>query len=173
MKEDVLQKAHAVCIPYPAQGHINPMLQLAKILHSRGFHITFVNTEYNHNRLLRSRGQAAVADHPSFRFETIPDGLPPSDDADSTQDIPSLCVSMEQHGLGPFKGLLARLNEVDDVPPVSCIVSDGAMFFTLDAAQELGVPEVLLWTASVCGLLGYAQYQKLIESGLVPFKGNL
>lgn len=60
------------------------------------------------------------------------------------------------------------------MPPVSCIVSDVSMFFTLNAAQEFGVPEVMLWTASACGLLGYAQYPKLVdEMGLVPFKGNL
>ncbi|TVU13631.1 hypothetical protein EJB05_37051, partial [Eragrostis curvula] len=38
---------HAVCMPYPAQGHVTPMFKLAKLLHARGFHITFVNTEYN------------------------------------------------------------------------------------------------------------------------------
>ncbi|GFZ01197.1 UDP-glucosyl transferase 85A2 [Actinidia rufa] len=73
----VADKPHAVCIPYPAQGHINPVLKLAKLLHSKGFHITFVNTEYNHKRLLRSRGPAALAGLPDFRFDSIPDGLPP------------------------------------------------------------------------------------------------
>ncbi|XP_056693835.1 7-deoxyloganetin glucosyltransferase-like [Spinacia oleracea] len=168
---EAMQKPHAVCIPYPAQGHINPMLQLAKLLHFKGFHITFVNTEYNHSRLIRTCGPSSVANRPSFRFETIPDGLPPGDNVDSTQDIPSLCISAEKHCLGPFKKVLARLNEAGgDVPPVSCVVSDGVMFFTIDAAQELGVPIVLLWTASACGFLGYAQYQKIVELGLVPFK---
>lgn len=166
-------KPHAVCIPYPAQGHINPMLKLAKLLHSRGFHITFVNTEFNHSRLLRSRGPSALDGLTSFRFETITDGLPPTD-ADATQDIPALCLSTERHSLRPFRHLLDRLNKAakvtGDVPPVSCIVSDGAMFFTLDAAEELGVPEVLLWTASACGFLGYAQYDKLLDLGLTPFK---
>lgn len=165
-----MQKPHAVCVPYPAQGHINPMLQLAKLLNSKGFHITFVNTVYNHSRLVRTRGPSAVANRPSFRFETIPDGMPPSEDLDSTQDIPSLCVSVEKHSLAPFKSVLARLNEAGDVPPVSCVVSDAAMFFTIDAAQELGVPVVLLWTASACGFLGYAQYEKLVQLGLAPFK---
>ncbi|WOH01658.1 hypothetical protein DCAR_0521043 [Daucus carota subsp. sativus] len=32
-------KPHALCIPYPSQGHINPMLKLAKLLHHKGFHI--------------------------------------------------------------------------------------------------------------------------------------
>ncbi|KAK9050827.1 hypothetical protein SSX86_030201 [Deinandra increscens subsp. villosa] len=58
------KKPHALCIPAPAQGHINPMLKLAKILHSKGFLITFVNTEFNHQRLVRSRGPEAVHNIP-------------------------------------------------------------------------------------------------------------
>ncbi|KAG5526034.1 hypothetical protein RHGRI_032356 [Rhododendron griersonianum] len=72
------EKPHAVCIPYPAQGHINPMLNVAKLLHHKGFHITFVNTEYNHRRLLKSRGPHSLDGLPDFRYETIPDGLPPT-----------------------------------------------------------------------------------------------
>lgn len=115
-------KPHAVCIPYPCQGHINPMLKLAKILHHKGFHITFVNTEYNHRRLLKSRGPDSLNGFPSFRFETIPDGLPPCD-ADATQDIPSLCESTTTTCLRPFKELLAKLNTISssNVPRVSCI----------------------------------------------------
>jgi hypothetical protein len=39
-------KAHAVCIPFPMQSHIKAMLKFAKLLHAKGFHITFVNTEF-------------------------------------------------------------------------------------------------------------------------------
>lgn len=49
------KKPHAVCIPYQAQGHISPMLKLAELLNHKGFHITFVHTEFNHKRLLISR----------------------------------------------------------------------------------------------------------------------
>ncbi|CAN1333253.1 UDP-glycosyltransferase 85A4 [Linum perenne] len=63
------------------------MLKLAKLLHQRGFHVTFVNTEYNHRRLLKSRGSSAFESLSSrFRFETIPDGLPLSDE-DVTQCV--------------------------------------------------------------------------------------
>lgn len=169
-----MEKPHAVCIPYPAQGHINPMLKLAKILHYRGFHITFVNTEFNHKRLLKSRGPNSLDGLPSFQFTTIPDGLPESD-ADATQDIPSLCESTKKHCLTPFRNLLLKLNDTtssSNVPPVSCIVSDGAMSFTLDAAAELGVPEVIFWTTSACGFMGYVQYRRLVEKGLTPLKGT-
>ena len=168
------EKPHAVCIPYPAQGHINPMLKLAKILHYKGFHITFVNTEYNHKRLLKSRGAESLDVFPSFRYETISDGLPESDDIEATQDIPALCESTRKHCLVPFRNLLSKLNDTtsSNVPPVTCIVSDGVMSFTLDAAAELGIPYVLFWTTSACGFMGYAQYRRLIEKGLTPLKGT-
>lgn len=170
---DFIGKPHAVCIPYPAQGHINPMLKLAKILHHRGFHITFVNTEFNHKRLLKSRGSDALNGLPSFRFETIPDGLPPTD-VDATQDIPSLCDSTRKTCLPHFKQLIHKLNHDSSasatVPPVSCIVSDGAMSFTVEAAEQLGLPEVLFWTTSACGFLGYVYYRQLMEKGYTPLK---
>ena len=163
-------KPHAVCIPYPAQGHITPMLKLAKLLHYHGFHITFVNTDFNHRRLLKSRGPTALNGLSSFRFESIPDGLPPTD-VDATQDIPSLCQSTRRLCLQPFKELLRKVNSTPDVPPVSCIVSDGVMSFTVDAAEELGVPEVLFWTTSACGFLAYMHYRQLVDRGYTPLKG--
>ncbi|KAE8666800.1 7-deoxyloganetin glucosyltransferase [Hibiscus syriacus] len=164
-------KPHVVCVPHPTQGHINPMMQLAMILHHRGFHVTFVNTEFNHKRLLKSRGPHALDGLPSFHFHTIPDGLPPTD-ADATQDIPSLCESTGKTCLPYFKQLLHKLNDstTSDVPSVSCIVSDGVMSFTLDAAEELGVPNVLFWTPSACGFLGYVYYRQLMEKGYTPLK---
>ncbi|KAL5992500.1 hypothetical protein ACLOJK_013419 [Asimina triloba] len=68
-----VEKPHAILIPYPAQGHVKPMLKLAKLLHSKGFYITYVNTEFNHNRLLRSRGPHSLDGLDDFRFEAIPD----------------------------------------------------------------------------------------------------
>ncbi|XP_043696678.1 7-deoxyloganetin glucosyltransferase-like [Telopea speciosissima] len=164
-------KLHAVCIPAPAQGHINPMLKLAKLLHHRGFHITFVNTEFNHKRLLKSRGPDSLKGLPDFHFETIPDGLPPSD-IDATQDVPALCHSTSRTCLVPFRNLLSKLNTTPDIPSVTCIVSDGVMSFTLQAAEEIGVPEVLFWPTSACAFLAFMHYPHLMQRGLTPLKAS-
>jgi hypothetical protein len=148
------------------------MLKFAKILYTKGFHVTFVYTEFNHDRLLRSHGSHALDGLPSFRFKTIPDGMPPSS-PDSTQDIPTLCEVTPVKCLAPFKELLTRLNtdsRLSDLPPVSCIVSDGVMSFTADAAEEFGIPEVLFWTTSACGFYGYVNYQQLVHKGITPLK---
>ncbi|XP_071923984.1 7-deoxyloganetin glucosyltransferase-like [Coffea arabica] len=162
-------KPHAIFIPFPAQGRINPMFKLAKILHHKGFHITFVHSEFNQRRLLKSRGKNALDGLPAFQFETIPDGLPFSD-ADATQDVPSLCDSTSKNCLAPFRQLVTRLNSSPGVPPVSCIVSDGIMSFTLEVARELGIPDVFFWTNGAGGVMAYLNYRNLVEKGYTPLK---
>ncbi|KAM4118299.1 hypothetical protein ACB094_02G191300 [Castanea mollissima] len=163
------QKPHAVCVPYPSQGHVTPMMRLAKLLHSRGFHITFVNTEFNHRRLIRSKGPDYIKGLPDFQFETIPDGLPPSD-SDATQYVPALCDSTRKNCLAPFKELVLKLNSSSEVPLVTCIVSDGVMSFAIKVAEELGIPEVQFWTTSACGYMGFLYFSELIKRGIIPFK---
>ena len=159
---------HAVCIPCPTQGHITPMLKLAKLLHHRGFQITFVNTEFNHRRLLKSQGASTLRSVSSFRFETIPDGLPPSE-ANVTQDIPSLCDSIRKNFLVPFRDLLTKLTST-----VTCVVSDATMsLFTVKVAEELCIPVVLLWTASTGAFMGFVHYRQLIQKGIAPLRGKI
>nr|POE69187.1 7-deoxyloganetin glucosyltransferase [Quercus suber] len=172
MGSEETPKPHAVFLPYPSQGHVTPMMRLAKLVHSRGFHITFVNTEFNHRRLIRSKGLDYVKGLPDFRFETIPDGLPPSD-RDATQDIPALCDSTRKNCLAPFKELVLKLNSSEsEVPLVTCIISDGFMSFAIKAGEELGISEVQFWTASACGFMGYLYFTELIKRGIIPFKGT-
>ena len=163
---DADRRPHAVCVPFPAQGHVTPMLKLAKILHARGFRVTFVNTEYNHRRLVRSRGAAAVAGLTAFRFATIPDGLPESD-ADATQDPATISYATKHNCPPHLRSLLAGLDGV------TCVVADNLMSFSVDAAREMSVPCALFWTASACGYMGYRNFRLLIDRGIIPFKGML
>lgn len=166
-------RPHAVLIPQPAQGHVTPMLQLAKVLHSKGFYITYVNSEYNHKRLLRSRGPDSLNGLEDFRFEAIPDGLPQSDDDDVTQDIAELCISTTKNSLVPFRDLLVRLNNLPGVPPVSCAIADGVMSFAQRVAEEMGILALVFWTTSACGFMGYLHFSELIRRGYTPLKGKL
>lgn len=172
------KKPHALCIPVPYQSHISAMLNLAKLLHSTGFHITFVNTEFTQQRLLRSRGPRALHGVPGFQFRTIPDGLPPSD-LDANKDGPLMCEAMMNLMLDPFRDLVevivkSSAQEEELIPPLSCIVSDGFMSFATDwAGEKLGIPVVSFFTISACSLMGLRQFRALAEKGLIPLKGNL
>lgn len=165
-------KPHVVLVPYPAQGHVNPLMQLAELLHSRGFHITFVYTQSHKNRLVRSKGSESLHGLTDFRFETIPDGLPDKDQPEARWSTAVVCDSIRKHSPGPFKEMLVRLNSSLDVPRVTCVVSDLVMSFAMKPAQELGIVEVQFWTASACGFMGYYQFAELVRRGIVPFKGK-
>ncbi|ESW23392.1 hypothetical protein PHAVU_004G043200 [Phaseolus vulgaris] len=168
------RKPHAVLISYPAQGHINPLFGLAKLLHLRGFRITFVHTEYNSKRLLNSRGLKAFDGSPDFHFETIPDGLPLTDEVvNVTQDSVSLCKSVRENFLLPFREFLARVNDsaiAGHMPLVTCLVSDFSLTFTTQAAQELELPILLFSPASARSLLSILHFRTLADKGLIPLK---
>ncbi|AES74878.1 UDP-glucosyltransferase family protein [Medicago truncatula] len=156
------KKLHAVLIPLPIQGNINLLIKLAKILHLRGFYITFVNTEYNHKRLLKSRGPNSRNGFTDFSFETIPDGLTPIDgDGDVTQDINSLCKSIRNNFLQPFRELLARLYDYD-----------WNMSFTIQVAEELSLPIVLFSPSNACTFLTCLHLPTLFEKCLIPLKDD-
>ncbi|TVU27323.1 hypothetical protein EJB05_29925, partial [Eragrostis curvula] len=165
-------RAHVVVVPYPAQGHVAPLMQLARLLHARGAHVTFVHTQFNYRRLLHAKGEAAVrpTSAPGFRVEVIDDGLPLSV---PQHDVAALVDAVRRNCLDPFRALIRRLadeSEEGAVPPVTCVVADVVMTFAPAAAREAGVPEAQFFTASACGLMGYFQYEELIRRGLVPLK---
>ncbi|KAL2930047.1 7-deoxyloganetin glucosyltransferase, partial [Bienertia sinuspersici] len=158
-------------------GHVGPMLKLAKLLHAKGHFVTIVNTELNHRRLLESGGSTALDGMPRFRFEVVPDW----EHNIGAEGIHVLCNAVLTKFLDPFKDLLIKINDQassgsdsdSDSPPVSLILADCMMAFTLDAAEQLGnLPVVLFWTASAAGFLGYSQYRTLLNKGIVPIKGT-
>ncbi|KAI5348246.1 hypothetical protein L3X38_001133 [Prunus dulcis] len=167
--KEVANRLHVVCIPFPVQSHIKGMIKFAKLLHHRGAHITFVNTEFNHKRFHKSLGSNSLDGLPGFRFETIPDSLHSSDE-DATQDLLLLADSVRKKFLAPFHGLLKKLNHTANIPPVSHIVSDGWMAFTITAAEEIGIPVVLFFTISASSFMGFTQFPTLVEKGLAPRK---
>jgi hypothetical protein len=62
-----------------------------------------------------------------------------NEDDDVTQDIPTLCKSTTETCLEPFRRLLAEINgsaSTEGHPPVTCVISDVIMGFSIDVAKE-------------------------------------
>ncbi|KAK9697880.1 hypothetical protein RND81_08G066800 [Saponaria officinalis] len=164
-------EVHAVCVPFPLQGHITPMLQLAKLLNSKGFYITFVNTEHNQNCMVKSNGPNSFKGTSSFKFETFPDGLPVSNTG-SFREVHPLIRSLRVNCPQPFMNLLHRINDTSGgSPPITLIISDIFIPFARNAAYELGnCSLVMFYPPSACSLLAYAQLDTLLDKDILPFK---
>ncbi|CAL5008191.1 unnamed protein product [Urochloa decumbens] len=164
---------HAVVVPYPGSGNINPALQLSKLLRRHGIIVTFVITEHN----LRSVQAAAAAAEggaaavngggEGFRIETIPDGMLDAD-RDAQDYDTGLSKATAHHGAAPLRELVARLR--GGVPPVTCVLPTSLMSFALEVARELGVPSMVLWGSSAAALMGHMRLRELKERGYLPLK---
>eukprot|EP00249_Psilotum_nudum_P022251 c28435_g2_i1 orf=31-960(+) len=165
-------KPHALLVPYPAQGHINPMMQLAKLLLWKGFCVSFVNSEHNHLRIGEAQAESGVAsptkDGPGIRLFAIPDGLPP--ECNRMADFVGLGKAIETNMVKPLEELIENLNRGE--APVSCVFSDFVLPFTQDVANKFGLPRVAVWLQSAASFSVNLHVPLLIQEGYIPFKAK-
>ena len=161
------QPPHVVLFPFPLQGHINPFMNLAKVLSAHGLYITFVNTESVQARLADC-GVIMADDgnksHMNIRFETVPDGLPSQQAGVSQyQNLPELSESMKANAHIHLGKVMEKLRDLPNVPPVSFIVLDGLLSKTQYIANDYGVPRVVFWPTSAFGFTAFFSIPLLID----------
>lgn len=66
---------HILVIPYPAQGHVIPLMELSRSLTKHGFKITFVNTDFNHKRVVDAFPNKVDGEGRPIHLVSIPDGM--------------------------------------------------------------------------------------------------
>ncbi|GFP85199.1 UDP-glycosyltransferase 86a1 [Phtheirospermum japonicum] len=80
MAEPDFIKPHAIMVEFLFQGHINPFINLAIGLASKGCTVTYVQTECNQHLISKARAADPHTPEPDFgldiRFKTISDGFP-------------------------------------------------------------------------------------------------
>ncbi|KAI3783449.1 hypothetical protein L1987_42531 [Smallanthus sonchifolius] len=93
-----------VLLPYPLEDHINPMLQLASILHSKGFSISILHTRFN---------APNPSDHPHFNFVSIPDVAGEKLPVSGTDKLIRLMHYLNDNCLDQIRDCLERLLSED------------------------------------------------------------
>ncbi|XP_049400352.1 UDP-glycosyltransferase 76E1 isoform X19 [Solanum stenotomum] len=133
------RKQRVVLVPYPFQGHLTPMLQLGSILHSQGFSVIVIHTEYN---------TPNYSNHPQFVFHSMDDGLQGID-----LSFPSLenMYDLNENCKAPLRNYLVSMME-EEGDQLACIVYDNVMFFVDDVATQLKLPSIVLRTFSAAYL---------------------
>ncbi|WCJ37274.1 UDP-Glycosyltransferase superfamily protein [Euphorbia peplus] len=137
----MVPKAHVLVLPYPGQGHINPLLQFAKRLVSKGVKATLVTTIFIHNSMRSS--------HPSspIQIQTISDGFDQGGFAHA-QNADVYLSSLESVGSKTLTELMNKLNHSDSDSPVTAIIYDGFLPWALDVAKQFEVLGVVFLTQS-------------------------
>ncbi|XP_061356640.1 7-deoxyloganetic acid glucosyltransferase-like [Gastrolobium bilobum] len=169
--------AHVLIFPCPAQGHIISMLKLAELLVLNDLHVTFLNTEYIHHRLIRFGDIEALSAcyHPTLQFKTISDCYTEEQDLQQHPGfgdrVGDVITSINSHAKPLLRDIL--VSESPAKPRISCFIGDG-MFgsLTTDLAGELGIPLIHFRTISACCFWAYLCVPKLFECNELPIKGD-
>ncbi|KAK1412862.1 hypothetical protein QVD17_34432 [Tagetes erecta] len=156
--EEPHQRKHIIMLPFMAQGHLIPFLELAHNIlhHNPNLTITIVNTRLNINYL-----RSAIANRPSppsqihlkpLPFNSSDHGLPPNSentDGLSPSQIPKLIkaiVALE----APFRQFISEVVSGEGSSMV-CIISDVLMGWAIRVAKSFGVFSYSFTTSGAYG----------------------
>ncbi|XWS09462.1 hypothetical protein CRYUN_Cryun40dG0086600 [Craigia yunnanensis] len=127
--ENKAYKSHVLVLPYPIQGHINPMFQFSKRLVSKGLKATLAITVFISNTMKpESSG--------SVQIDTISDGYDAGGLAESG-GIQNYLPRLEAIGSKTLSELIKKYENTSN--PINCIIYDAAMPWVLDVAKQFGL----------------------------------
>lgn len=156
-KDQPTSVCHVVAVPYPGRGHINPMMNLCKLLasHKADILITFVVTEEWHGFI------GSEAKPNNVRFATVPNVIPSElvRAADMDGFIEAIMTNME----APFERLLGRLEQ----PPV-LIVADTFLPWAIRVGNRRNVPAASFWPMPASVFSVFQHFHLLAENGHFP-----
>ena len=158
MEDMTNTKPHAIMLPLYYQGHITPSINLALTLASKGFTITFVNTQIVHQQMTKPHTTQDQLEVPledgrdifagarksglDVRYKTVSDGFPLSFDRVLNHQ------QFAEGGLHVFQAHVDELvgNLVRDDSSISCLICDTFYTWTSMIANKYKLVNISLWT---------------------------
>ncbi|XP_057751309.1 phloretin 4'-O-glucosyltransferase-like [Arachis stenosperma] len=133
-----MHRHHVLLITYPAQGHINPSLQLAKRLINLGARVTVSTTVHMHRRM---------SDKPSIRglsFVPFSDGFDDGFTLSDDSNYDHYMTEYERRGTEFVTDLINSAAE-EGQHPFTCVVYTFLQNWVAEAARAFHLPSVVLW----------------------------
>ncbi|XP_022857144.1 UDP-glycosyltransferase 74F2-like [Olea europaea var. sylvestris] len=130
--------AHCLILPYPSQGHINPMLQFAKRLRHKQVKITLVVTKFLRKTVQEFPGSSDIS------LETISDGF----DEGGRAKVESSEAYLTRFRLVGTETLSELVEKHKTDCAVDCIIYDPFLSWGLDVAKKFGLVSAAFFTQS-------------------------
>ncbi|KAL3829278.1 hypothetical protein ACJIZ3_018080 [Penstemon smallii] len=123
---------HILQVTFPAQGHINPSLQLAKRLTKMGVKVTFLTSLSAIRRMSKTNS--------SIDFVSFSDGY---DNGWSNVNVQDFMSSLKEHGSKAVSEILTKNREKGQ--PFTRVIHSLLIPWAGQAAYDLQVPVTLVW----------------------------
>ncbi|KAG8387112.1 hypothetical protein BUALT_Bualt03G0219400 [Buddleja alternifolia] len=159
------KKKIVILIPYPAQGHVTPMLKLSSVLSNLGFRPVVITPEFIHRRI---SPRINPKDH-GILCLPISDGL----DEQTPRDFFAIERAMEEHmPLILEQLLLNMIEEGGGGGGIACMVVDLLASWAVDVARRCGVPVAGFWPAMHATYRLISAIPDLIRTGVISENGS-
>ncbi|KAL0847914.1 hypothetical protein Bca101_021161 [Brassica carinata] len=137
---------HFVVIPFMAQGHMIPLVDISKLLSQRqGVIVSIITTTQNLARIKSSLSSSSPSSNiniveVNFPFEQagVPEGCESVDMLDSTADLAKFF-----NAANTLEEQVEKAMEKMVHPPPSCIIGDISLPFTSSLARKLKIPKLV------------------------------
>ncbi|KAI3919703.1 hypothetical protein MKX01_000144 [Papaver californicum] len=132
---------HILVLPYPLQGHINPILHFSKRLASKNVKVTVALTNYIAQTMKIQVGSP-------LNIQTISDGYDHVGRSGAASAEEYL-ERFETFGSKTLTDLIERIRNSDDEIPVSCVVYDSFVPWVLNVTKKLNLIGAVFFTQSL------------------------
>ncbi|KAI3726154.1 hypothetical protein L1987_65951 [Smallanthus sonchifolius] len=162
-----MKNKHVVVIPYPAQGHVIPLMEAARCFTSNGLKVTFVNTEFTHKQVMSAWSDQQDGENGLMQMVCITDELEPGD---NREDFGKLTETMSILGPNKLEELTEDINKVND-EKITCIIADYCMGWVIRVAQKMGIRQATFCPSSAAVLALTMNVQKLMDDEVIDCNG--
>ncbi|XP_031486115.1 UDP-glycosyltransferase 83A1-like [Nymphaea colorata] len=161
-------RPHVLLLPFPAQGHVKPLMEFAHRLAEEGFMVTFVNTDFIHSRIVKSLPETFTSEYSgSIRLTSIPDGVDSQEDRWNFKEMSNAILHVMPRFL---EELILKINE-DEKGKITFMIVDGMIGTLLSVAVKLEIRRAVFWPASAWFLAIFKKIPLLLASGTIDENG--
>ncbi|PPD96712.1 hypothetical protein GOBAR_DD06245 [Gossypium barbadense] len=162
-----MENPHILVIPYPAQGHVIPLMDLSSCLLKHGFKITFVTLEFNHQNamdILALRGEEMGN---RVHLVSVPDGLGSSEERNQPGKISEAILQTMPRKV---EELIEEINGSER--KINCVIADQSLGWALEIAKKHGIKRAAFCPAAAALLVLGFSIPKLIDDGVIDQDGT-
>ncbi|XP_049381823.1 UDP-glycosyltransferase 87A2-like isoform X1 [Solanum stenotomum] len=157
-----LFSCHILAIPYPGRGHINPLMNLCKLIATTSkpnhlLQISFIVTEEWFS-FLKSEPKPD-----NIQFQTIPNVIP--SEKDRSKDLLGFVEAVYTKMKAPIDSIL------DGLPKPNMILADSLLPWAVGIGERRNIPVASFWTMSATVFSILHHHQLLLANG--HFEANL
>jgi len=155
-----MKKPIIVFVPYPAQGHVSPMQNLASVFVSQGFEAVIILPQHVHKKINNND------DNKIIKWVGLADGM---EEDSTTPDFFAIESSMESIMPNHFEEYLQNQNLGD----VCLVVVDLLASWAIQVASKFGIRTAGFWPAMLASYLLIAAIPQMLRIGLISDTGLL